>query len=207
MSVIKGGTLVTGDGKTVIKNAYVRFENDLIVDFGEGECPTTDNDVIDAAGCVVMPGVIDHHIHGVTMGPLFPSGAKPLSREKVSSHHKKLLEQGITTILNVDGFATMREVNEARAMTPLRIQTCTSHTATNFKAALAVDGSGLTEEHLNTTVEQMLKEGAIMVGEIGGGHTLGGGGQDYLYIPKAIKEKTGVELEPEVKLLGDFPQR
>ena len=63
MSVIKGGTLVTGDGKTVIKNAYVRFENDLIVDFGEGECPTTDNDVIDAAGCVVMPGVIDHHIH------------------------------------------------------------------------------------------------------------------------------------------------
>ena len=81
-------------------------------------------------------------------------------------------------------------------MTPLRIQTCTSHTATNFKAALAVDGSGLTEEHLNTTVEQMLKEGAIMVGEIGGGHTLGGGGQDYLYIPKAIKEKTGVELEP-----------
>lgn len=196
MSVIKGGTLVTGDGKTVIKNAYVRFENDLIVDFGEGECPTTDNDVIDAAGCVVMPGVIDHHIHGVTMGPLFPSGAKPLSREKVSSHHKKLLEQGITTILNVDGFATMREVNEARAMTPLRIQTCTSHTATNFKAALAGDGSGLTEEHLNTTVEQMLKEGAIMVGEIGGGHTLGGGGQDYLYIPKAIKEKTGVELEP-----------
>ena len=79
MSVIKGGTLVTGDGKTVIKNAYVRFENDLIVDFGEGECPTTDNDVIDAAGCAVMPGVTDHHIHGVTMGPLFPSGAKPLS--------------------------------------------------------------------------------------------------------------------------------
>ena len=27
MSVIKGGTLVTGDGKTVIKNAYVRFDD------------------------------------------------------------------------------------------------------------------------------------------------------------------------------------
>ena len=42
----------------------------------------------------------------------------------------------------------------------------------------------------------MLELGASSVGEIGGGHTLGGGGQDYLYIPHAIRERTGVELQP-----------
>ncbi|HET8998288.1 MAG TPA: amidohydrolase family protein, partial [bacterium] len=33
-------------------------------------------------------------------------------------------------------------------------------------------------------------------GEVGGGHTLGGGGQDYMYIPMAVERETGVALTP-----------
>ena len=41
----------------------------------------------------------------------------------------------------------------------------------------------------------MLTLGAVMLGEVGGGVTLGGGGMDYLYIPLAIKERTGMDLK------------
>lgn len=196
MVVIKNGLLVTGDGKTVISNGEVLFDGDTIVDLGETVAAKENDEVIDASGCIVMPGLVNHHVHGVTLGPLFPSAAKPLPKEKVVYHQEKHLLQGTTTVLNVDGFATMEEVNEANTFSALHIQTCTSHTPLNFKAALAVDGAGFKEAHLQTTVQEMLDKGAVMVGEIGGGHTLGGGGQDYLYIPLAIEKKTGKKLEP-----------
>ncbi|HBA55609.1 MAG TPA: amidohydrolase, partial [Syntrophorhabdus aromaticivorans] len=38
-------------------------------------------------------------------------------------------------------------------------------------------------------------EGAVCIGEVGGGHTLGGGGQDYLYIPRAVKALKGKDID------------
>jgi imidazolonepropionase-like amidohydrolase len=40
----------------------------------------------------------------------------------------------------------------------------------------------------------MLTGGAVAIGEVGAGHTLGGGGQDYHYIPLAVKRKTGRDI-------------
>ena len=45
------------------------------------------------------------------------------------------------------------------------------------------------------TAEIMLEDGAVCIGEVGGGHTLGGGGQDYLYIPRAVKNETGRDID------------
>src|SRR5258708_3514190 len=47
------------------------------------------------------------------------------------------------------------------------------------------------------TVEQALKDGAVAIGEIGAGHSLGGGAQDYLYIPDVIEKATGIRLRPD----------
>lgn len=194
--LIKNVKIVTGDGSTVIDKGFISIHGDRIVEVSAQELPAQ-GEVIDADGCIALPGAINHHTHGVTTGPLFPSANKPLPQEKAVEHQIRHLCEGTTTILNVDGFATMDEVNEANTWTPLNVKTGTSHTPINIKAAQTVDGLGLQPKHLDYTVEQALREGAVCVGEIGGGHTLGGGGQDYLFIPRAIKEHTGKDLTPK----------
>ena len=38
------------------------------------------------------------------------------------------------------------------------------------------------------TAQQMVGAGAVVIGEVGAGMTLGGGGQDYMYIPAAVEQ-------------------
>ncbi|WP_342636409.1 amidohydrolase family protein [Rhizobium azibense] len=42
----------------------------------------------------------------------------------------------------------------------------------------------------------MLAAGAVALGEVGGGQTLGGGAQEYRFIPEAILRETGLEVTP-----------
>ncbi len=197
MLLLKNGTVVTGDGATLLPKASVLVDGAKIVDVLERLDPATERNaqqVIDCAGKCIMPGMINHHVHGVVFGPVFASGAVPYSRERVLQLLDRNLLQGQTTICNVDGFATMDEVRETQAAHPIRIKTATSHTPLCVEAADRCDGAGLKPIHRTTTVEQMLKAGAVAVGEIGGGHVLGGGGQDYIYIPRAVKAKTGRDI-------------
>ncbi len=79
---------------------------------------------------------------------------------------------------------------------PINLRAATIHFPLSVQAARQADGSGLSPEHEAMTVEQMLRAGAVAIGEVGGGHTLAGGGQDYMYIPMAIERETGVRLTP-----------
>lgn len=197
MLLLKNGTVVTGDGTTLLPKACVLVDGTKIVDVFERLDAATERNaqqVVDCTGKCIMPGMINHHVHGVVFGPIFASGAVPYSRERVLQLLDRNLVQGQTTICNVDGFATMDEVRETQAAHPVRIKTATSHTPLCVEAADRCDGAGLKPIHRKTTVEQMLKAGAVAIGEIGGGHVLGGGGQDYIYIPRAIKAKTGREV-------------
>ncbi len=199
---IVNGTIVTGDGLTMISGGTVSIHEDRIVGISSQYEVMPDDTVIDAQGCLVFPGIINHHVHGVAPGPLFPSAAPALPIEKVRENLTRHICEGSTTILNVDGFATMEDIEEARKLVPINLMTATSHTPLNFKAAVAVDGTGLKERHKAMTAKKMVEAGAVAIGEIGGGHTLGGGGQDYLYIPRAIRERTGVEITaPQAKKL------
>jgi len=56
-TVIKGGTVVTAD---LTYEADVLVENGVITEIGKG---LTGDEVLDAAGCYVMPGGIDPHTH------------------------------------------------------------------------------------------------------------------------------------------------
>jgi len=196
--VLINGDVVTGDGETILEKTTVVSNDHLIVDLVEGRPDPSllDNAdrVIDADQKLIMPGLINGHAHGITLGPLFASCARPLSREQVIKNLDEHLLEGTTTLLNVDGFATIEEVEAINSVHPVNIKTATSHTPWNLEAAEAVDGSGLQETHRKPTVEEMLGMGAVAIGEIGAGHTLGGGGQDYLYIPLAVKQETGREI-------------
>ncbi|MDP3046830.1 MAG: hypothetical protein Q8O07_05070, partial [Chloroflexota bacterium] len=213
MIVLKNGTVVTGDGSTLLPRASVLVDGYRIVDVVErleDSVLSQASQIIDCTGKCIMPGMINHHVHGVVFGPVFASGMAPYTNQRVLQLLDRNLLQGQTTICNVDGFATMDEVRETQAAHPVRIKTATSHTPLCVAAADLCDGGGLLAEHRSMTVEKMLKLGAVAIGEIGGGHVLGGGGQDYLYIPKAVKAKTGRVIDTfqaralKLAVLGHF---
>ncbi|WP_319529201.1 dihydropyrimidinase [uncultured Cohaesibacter sp.] len=56
-TVIKGGTIVTAD---LTYDADVKIEDGIITEIGPN---LTGDEVLDAAGCYVMPGGIDPHVH------------------------------------------------------------------------------------------------------------------------------------------------
>lgn len=58
--LLKGGTIVLED-KTMVGD--IRIDNELIKDIGEDLVPEAGDEVIDVAGKLVMPGVIDAHVH------------------------------------------------------------------------------------------------------------------------------------------------
>ncbi|HYE81424.1 MAG TPA: hypothetical protein VEG39_04555 [Clostridia bacterium] len=216
MILLKDGMVVTGDGQTLLPKASVIIKEDKIEAVTERCDPNLEKyaeKVIDCTGKAIFPGMINHHQHGVTFGPIFASGMKNYGRERIIEHLDRSLLQGHTTVLNVDGFVTMDEVKETQKNHPIRIKTATTHAPINYEAGVKCDGSGFEEKHRTMTIEKMIEEGAVCIGEVGGGHTLGGGGQDYLYIPKAVKEKFGADIDylqaraMKLSVLGRFMEK
>ena len=198
MKIFKDGKVVTGDGRTIYERATVIVVDDRIAEVAERVDPSWEayaEEVVDCGGKCVMPGMINHHQHGVTFGPMFASGAENYGRDFIMDHLDRSLLQGHTTVLNVDGFVTMDEVRETQTHHPLRIKTATTHGPVNYHAGELCDGKGFLSKHREMSMERMLSDGAVCIGEVGGGHTLGGGGQDYLYIPRAVKERKGREID------------
>jgi hypothetical protein len=196
--IIKNGTVILGDGITVLDGATVYIEGNQIVDVREGGPGRTDDSatVVDATDRVVVPGMINTHSHGVGFGPRFATAASALPREQVLKNLDEHLRFGTTSVVDLDGFALPDEVHAADKAHPVNVFLATTHMPANKDVARQADAEGLTPEHAAMTAEKAVGAGAVLFGEIGGGHTLGGGGQDYMYIPMAVKEATGVELEP-----------
>lgn len=96
----------------------------------------------------------------------------------------------------MDGFVTADQVAATRARHPMNIGLASCNTPACLRAAEISDGGGLADSNREFTATIAAREGAVAFGEIGAGHTLGGGGVSYLYIPAAIRERTGREVTP-----------
>lgn len=194
---IQNANIVLPHKNTILANSSIVIENGLIFKIIKGVRFSYDskaNLIVDAENGYLIPGIINHHAHGVSLGPLFSAGNPAPPLELIISNLNKHLLQGTTTILNEDGFATMEETEIMNKLHPIKIKTATSHTPLNIQAAEITDGSGLNSFHKTLTVESMLERGAVALGEIGGGDTLGGGGVCYNLLPKTIEEKTGKRI-------------
>ena len=200
MFILKDAKVVTGDGKTMHERASVLVDRGRIVDVVVGTLAQGTLEqakrVFDCAGKLVIPGIINHHTHGSHFGPIWPSASPPPTEDKMLEYTDRHLLGGTTTILNVCGFATVEDVAAATGTHPLRVKTATSYLPQSLLAAQTVDGKGFSPRHKGVTMEQQLKAGTVAIGEIGGGMTLGGGGQEYHFIPIAVKEATGKTIEP-----------
>jgi imidazolonepropionase-like amidohydrolase len=203
-SVIKCGAIATGDGSRLLHHKALWVKDGVFADItGVDEIPSaSDIRIIDAESWLVAPGAVNYHTHGCAVGPLYPSGAEPLSRSRVTANIRRHVSQGTTTICNVCGFSLFSDIEGLKKETGANLCLTTAHTPASLQAAEIVDGKGLTDLHKTMTVREMAAQGAVAVGESGGGHTLGGGGQDYLYIPNAIRQKTGVVItSPQARAL------
>lgn len=193
--VIRGCDLVDGRGGEPRHGVDVVVEGDTvreIVEPGNGEYPSAE--VVAAAGMLVIPGLINNHTHGTAYGPLFPSGHEPLPRRQVNANLDRHLLEGTTTVLCVDGFITAEAVARTDEAHPVTVKAASCNTPACLEAAIVADGGGLSAEDKAFTARQAVAEGAVALGEIGAGHTLGGGGASYLYIPEEIARRTGVRV-------------
>lgn len=188
--VIAAGTIVGEEG--VISAGSVVIQDDVIVGVEDGHVDLDGADVIDAAGMVVLPGLVNAHAHGCTTGPLFSSGAAPLDGETAAANLDRHLAVGVTTLVNVCGFGLF----DSTVPHTVDLRLATNHLPAAFAAADLVDGAGLSTRERAMTVDRMVESGALMIGEVGSGATLGGGVAAYRYVPAAVREATGVELDP-----------
>lgn len=197
MLILKDALVITGDGETMLEKASVIVRDGEIAEVCQNlEQPReTGAKIVDCSGKAVLPGMINHHTHSVVMGPFLASGAAARTEEQVLRQLDRELLNGHTTVMGVDGFVTMDEVRATQKLHPVRIKTAAVQLPRSFKAAAIADGAGLTEKHRSMTVAKMLEDGAVAIGEVGAGQTTGGG--DYVYIPRMVKERTGVTITTE----------
>jgi predicted amidohydrolase len=195
--LVKNATVVTGDGKTVLPGASVVIHKgmiDSIVTTVKGRGRMTAKQVIDATGKVVIPGVINMHVHSVTFGPgVF--GELPSPCNYVLLQLYRHLVYGTTTLLSVDGLQVKEDVDAVKPFTPLRVLTTTLHTAANVKMAkIEREEYGLTAKHESTSADAAISQGAVAVGQAGCGLALAN--MWYRQIPRAIKKQTGRDVGP-----------
>lgn len=206
-TIIINANIITGDGKTVIENCCLVLDGEIIDHIGHVPYPGMEqaDQIIDAKGGYLIPGIINAHTHGITGGP-HPVGnaGPPLSKFRLRQNLYQHLLEGTTTICNQDGLNTMDEVAEANTLSPIAIKTATIHTTPHLKDAELINFGGVKEKHKRTTVQEMIEQGALGIGEIGGwgiGRNESGGKPDvsyydFIFIPLAVRLETGITISP-----------
>jgi imidazolonepropionase-like amidohydrolase len=193
-TVLHGCDLIDGQGTDLRHDVDIVVEHDVIREIIPTQPADSYGEIVDVSGMLVIPGLINNHTHGTAFGPLFPSGHRGLPRSQVLANLDRHLLEGTTTVLCLDGFVTAEELAGTDEAHPINVRFASCNTPACREAATIADGSGLAKAHREFTARDAVRAGAVALGEIGAGHTLGGGGANYLHIPAEIGKRTGVTI-------------
>ncbi|MGE8106911.1 amidohydrolase family protein [Allorhizobium sp. NPDC080224] len=197
--LFRGGSLITGDGRTMLETGSIRVRAGVIAQLSEGMADAAEGEtVISTEGLMMLPGFINGHAHATIAGPSMPSGSPPLSPAQVSWQRNRHLLSGTTSLINVCGLAMTEERDGELGAHPMDIHMTSAHTPHSILAADEIDGRGLTPRHRHSRIDDLVLGGCRVLGEAGGGQTLGGGAQDYRFIPDAIEEYTGLRISVQM---------
>lgn len=135
LKIIKGGLLIDAKSSSPVEDSVIVIEGDRIADVGvEGEVNIPKGEVIDAKGKVVMPGLIDSHVH-ITLSNMLPLGIRrealqPLALTAIEAARRlrALLEAGFTTVMDCGAFEhvdlALRYAIDKRMITGPRLLCC-----------------------------------------------------------------------------------
>ena len=98
VTVVKAGLLIDGTGNPPLRDVLVFIEGNRITQVVQQEEIPQGATVIDASQQVVMPGLIDTHVHP---GDRANAGPSPEYRASVIQHLKQALDFGVTTIFSL----------------------------------------------------------------------------------------------------------
>ena len=98
VTVVKAGVLIDGTGNPPLRDVLILIEGNRITQVVQQEEIPSGATVIDASQQVVMPGLIDTHVHP---GDRANAGPSPEYRASVIHHLKQALTFGVTTIFSL----------------------------------------------------------------------------------------------------------
>ncbi len=106
LKIIKNGWMFDGTGQTLEGHALVIEGNRIKETVRVSDLPNeTDATIIDAAGCTVMPGLIDCHVHicssGVADGSREMLDPDAMIALRAAQHAKTMLQSGFTMVRNM----------------------------------------------------------------------------------------------------------
>jgi len=99
-TLIKDGLVIPANGRERIEQGVVAIEDGRITAVGkatEFSEPSAQTEVIDAAGCTVLPGLIDCHVHVFTY-PLVSGFSEAKATVWATNYLRTALRAGVTTI-------------------------------------------------------------------------------------------------------------
>ncbi len=98
VTVVKAGVLIDGTGNPPLRDVLIFIEGSRITQVVQQEEIPQGATVIDASQQVVMPGLIDTHVHP---GDRANAGPSPEYAASVRRHLKQALDFGVTTIFSL----------------------------------------------------------------------------------------------------------
>jgi imidazolonepropionase-like amidohydrolase len=117
MKAVTGSRLVDANG--VVENPVVLIDGEKIVDVGSNLKIPSDANVIDASGCILMPGIVDCHVHftGSAISTLSLSKEPYETRVVRASveQTKKLTDAGILGVMDTGGMIGLTVRNAVNA--------------------------------------------------------------------------------------------